>query len=140
VSLVEKFPDPGGEVHLAAGVAAAPATSALRAHRARRVQGPQERLLLAAPASTLRIRYPDGHGILRQILNETTQRGFTIEDLSTEAAGDATRRYGAGDQPAMVAVTMHVHGKRPVSELAAALADLDLVDAVVASDSQSAAE
>jgi hypothetical protein len=35
---------------------------------------------------------------------------------------------------------MHVHGKRPVSELAAALADLDLVDAVVASDGQSAAE
>lgn len=96
--------------------------------------------LIAARASTLRVRYPDGHGILRQVLNETTQRGFTIEDLSTELAGDATRRYGAGDQPAMVAVTMHVHGKRPVSELAAALADLDLVDAVVASDGQSAAE
>jgi hypothetical protein len=29
--------------------------------------------LIAAQASTLRVRYPDGHGILRQILNETTQ-------------------------------------------------------------------
>lgn len=40
----------------------------------------------------------------------------------------------------MVAVTMHVHGKRPVSELAGALANLDLVDAVVASNGQSADE
>ena len=30
----------------------------------------------------------------------------------------------------MVAVTMNVHGKGPVSELASALTDLDLVDAV----------
>lgn len=29
---------------------------------------------------------------------------------------------------------MHVHGKRPVSELVGALTDLDLVDTVVAAD------
>lgn len=40
----------------------------------------------------------------------------------------------------MVAVTMHVHGKRPISELAGALTDLDLVDAVVASDQQATDE
>jgi hypothetical protein len=40
----------------------------------------------------------------------------------------------------MVAVTMHVRGKRPVSELAGALTDLDLVEAVVASDHQAADE
>ena len=34
----------------------------------------------------------------------------------------------------MVAVTTKVHGKGPVSELASALTDLDLVDAVVATD------
>ena len=34
----------------------------------------------------------------------------------------------------MVLVTMHVRGKGPVSELAGALTDLDLVDTVVASD------
>jgi putative Mg2+ transporter-C (MgtC) family protein len=87
--------------------------------------------LIAAGTSTLRVRYPDGHGILRQVLNETTQRGFTIDDLSTEPADG---------QPPVVAVTMHVHGKRPVSELAGALADLDLVDAVLASDGHGADE
>ena len=35
---------------------------------------------------------------------------------------------------------MQVHGKRPVTELAGALADLDLVDAVVASDQRGADE
>jgi hypothetical protein len=35
---------------------------------------------------------------------------------------------------------MHVHGKRPVSELASALTELDLVDAVVATSQQDADE
>jgi hypothetical protein len=38
----------------------------------------------------------------------------------------------------MVAVTMHVRGKRPVSELASALTELDLVDAAVATDHRAA--
>jgi hypothetical protein len=38
----------------------------------------------------------------------------------------------------MVSVTLHVHGKRSVSELAGALTDLDLVDSVVASDHSTA--
>jgi acetolactate synthase regulatory subunit len=82
--------------------------------------------LMAAGTSTLRVRYPDGRGILRQVLNETTRRGYVIDELSTESAGEG--------QPGTVAVTMHVHGKRPVSELAGALAELEMVDAVVASD------
>jgi putative Mg2+ transporter-C (MgtC) family protein len=95
--------------------------------------------LIAAGTSTLCVRYPDGHGILRRVLNETTQRGFTVDDLFTEPTADIAPRFDTGTsdgRPAVVAVTMHVHGKRPVSELAAALADLDLVDAVVASDGQ----
>jgi hypothetical protein len=47
------------------------------------------------------------------------------------------RRCGG---PAMVAVTMHVHGRRPVTELASALTELDQVDAVVATSYQSADE
>jgi putative Mg2+ transporter-C (MgtC) family protein len=89
-------------------------------------------LPLMGGASTVRVRYPDGKGVLRTVLNETTQRGFTIDDLSTELAAD-------GQRP-VVAMTMHVRGKRPVSELAGALADLDLVDAVVASDDRGAGE
>jgi len=97
-------------------------------------------LPLAAPGtSTLRVRYPDGHGILRQVLNEATQRGFAIDDLSTEPVSDRSPALGAGEsngKPAMVVVTMHVHGRRPVSELASSLTDLDLVDAVVATSQQ----
>jgi hypothetical protein len=38
----------------------------------------------------------------------------------------------------MVVVTMHMHGKRPVSELANALTELDLVEAVVAANDEPA--
>ena len=94
-------------------------------------------------SSALLIRYPDGRGILRQVLNQVTQRGFIIDDLSTEAPGDRPsggpgRRLVVGgsdaDHPQQVTVSLHVHGRHPVSELIAALSDLDYVDAVVASD------
>jgi putative Mg2+ transporter-C (MgtC) family protein len=103
----------------------------------------RRRLPLGTGTSTLHVRYPDGHGILRQVLNEATQRGFAIDDLSTEPIGDRSRGLGTAEpdgKPAMVAVTIHVHGKRPVSELAGALTELDLVDAVVASDYQATDE
>ena len=90
-----------------------------------------------AGASTLRVRYPDGRGILRAVLNEATRRGFAIDDLSAEqlkdGPGAALRQNGDGGHR-LIAVTMHVHGKRPVSELAGALSDLDSVEAVVATD------
>jgi putative Mg2+ transporter-C (MgtC) family protein len=90
-------------------------------------------LPLPAPGtSTLVIRYPDGQGILRTVLNEATQRGFAIDDLSAQTS--------TGDTPATVSVTMHVHGKRPVSELASALTDLEFVHAVVARDDRGADE
>lgn len=102
----------------------------------------RQRLPLAtAGTSTLRVRYPDGHGILRRVLNETTQRGFIIDDLATEPVGDHAHGPATNqtdDGPAMVVVTMHVHGKRPVTELASALTELDLVDAVLAADHQAA--
>jgi putative Mg2+ transporter-C (MgtC) family protein len=94
----------------------------------------------AAGTSTLRVRYPDGHGILRRVLNEATQRGFVIDDLATEPVSGAATDQGQDDEPAMVVVTRHVHGKRPVSELANALTELDLVDTVVAASDQAADE
>lgn len=96
-----------------------------------------------AGTSTLRVRYPDGHGILRRLLNEATQRGFTIDDLAVEPAGDRSRASSNGDhdgERAMVAVRMQVRGKKPVSELADAFTELDLVDAVVATNYQPADE
>jgi hypothetical protein len=39
----------------------------------------------AIPA--LRVRYPDGRGILRDVLGEATTRGFAIDDVATESLG-----------------------------------------------------
>lgn len=101
----------------------------------------RQRLPLAvAGSSTLRVRYPDGHGILRQVLNEATQRGFVIDDLATEPVSSESAVRPDGEEQATVVVTMHVHGKRPVSELASALTELDLVEAVVAANEQAADE
>jgi putative Mg2+ transporter-C (MgtC) family protein len=96
-------------------------------------------LPIGTGSSALIIRYPDGRGILRQVLNQVTQRGFIIDDLSTEPSGDgpSSKLMVSGsdaDHPRQVTVSLHVHGRHPVSELIAALSDLDYVDAVVASD------
>jgi putative Mg2+ transporter-C (MgtC) family protein len=46
------------------------------------------RLLHSATAiSALRVRYPDGHGMLREVLREATTRGFAIDDVAAEALG-----------------------------------------------------
>jgi putative Mg2+ transporter-C (MgtC) family protein len=79
--------------------------------------------------SALRVRYPDGRGILRQVFQAATERGFAIDDVSTETVG---RRSPAGR--AMVEVALHVHGRQSVNELAATLSELDDVDVVLASD------
>ncbi len=86
----------------------------------------------ATAISALRVTYPDGQGILRAVLAETTGRGFGIDDMATESIG---RPAGAdtASKP-MVQVTMHVHGRQPVSELATALSELDSVHAVLATD------
>jgi putative Mg2+ transporter-C (MgtC) family protein len=96
------------------------------------------RLPISATAiSALRVRYPDGRGILRTVLHEAAGRGFAIDDVSAEHVGRRPGRTSGphtNGAPAMVEVTLHVHGKQPVSELAAALSDLDHVEAVLATD------
>jgi putative Mg2+ transporter-C (MgtC) family protein len=87
----------------------------------------------ATAVSALRVRYPDGHGILRDVLQEATARGFAIDDVSAQTARHEHRPPGNGGPP-MVDVTLHVHGKNSVNDLAAALSDMDGVHAVLASD------
>jgi putative Mg2+ transporter-C (MgtC) family protein len=85
-----------------------------------------------ANASALLVRYPDGRGVLRQLLQTATSQGFTIGALSarsladTAAPGPVTR-----DGRPMVEVSLHVSGQYPVSELAAAFSEIDDVDAVL---------
>jgi putative Mg2+ transporter-C (MgtC) family protein len=90
----------------------------------------------ATAVSALRVRYPDGRGKLRDVLRQATDLGFAIDDLSTEAVGSrqaSSGRAGPAKRP-MVEVTLHVHGKAPVNDLAASLSELDGVDAVLARD------
>jgi putative Mg2+ transporter-C (MgtC) family protein len=94
----------------------------------------------ATAVSAVRVRYPDGHGILREVLRQTTASGFAINDVATEVL---SRPQSAGEVPAgpsMVEVTLHVHGRHPVPELAAALSELPDVEAVLASDANAADE
>ena len=87
--------------------------------------------------STLRVRYPDGRGVLRDLLREATSRGFTIDDFSTELHSphhDGPHHTGAPPGLATVEGTLHVRGKATVDDLAVALAEMDGIEAVVASD------
>jgi putative Mg2+ transporter-C (MgtC) family protein len=87
--------------------------------------------------SVLRVRYPDGRGILRQLLQVATSQGFAIDELSTDAQRQRPGAGWAGGEKGdgrTVEVTMQVHGRASVNDLAAALSELEDVDAVVAGD------
>jgi putative Mg2+ transporter-C (MgtC) family protein len=95
-----------------------------------------------AAVSALRIRYSDGRGVLRRLLQAATARGFVIDELSAESL-DGRIVLGPDGQGAlaarpMVEVRLHVHGKYPVSELAAALSEVDGVASVLVGDDQAA--
>jgi putative Mg2+ transporter-C (MgtC) family protein len=84
----------------------------------------------AVPVSVLRIRYPDGRGILRQLLVAATHRGFAVDEVSVAAAGAGA--VAKGQVPATVELTLQVRGRGSVTDLAAALSEMDGVDAVAA--------
>jgi putative Mg2+ transporter-C (MgtC) family protein len=91
----------------------------------------------ATAISALRVRYPDGQGILRDVLREATARGFAIDDIATELIGGQrapSGQDGARPQRPLVEVRLHVHGRNSVNELAVALSELQDVNAVLASD------
>jgi putative Mg2+ transporter-C (MgtC) family protein len=96
-----------------------------------------------AAVSALRIRYRDGRGVLRRLLQATTARGYIIDELSTEPLNgrivlgpDGQASSSALDSMPMVEVRLHVHGKYPVNELAAALSEVDDVASVLVGDDQ----
>ncbi len=67
----------------------------------------------ATAISALQVRYPDGRGILREILAEATRRGFAIDDVATQTLGTLKSSTGRDDRDPgnpMVSVTLHVHG------------------------------
>jgi putative Mg2+ transporter-C (MgtC) family protein len=96
----------------------------------------------ATAISALRVRYPDGHGILRHGLREATMRGFAIDNVQTQTLNP--RRPAAGQdvaaEPRTVEVTLQVHGRQSVNDLAAELSELQDVYAVLASDANASDE
>jgi putative Mg2+ transporter-C (MgtC) family protein len=95
----------------------------------------------ATAVSALQVRYPDGRGILRDVLAETTRRGFVVNDIATQALTPRPVSDGPPSPPAgapVVQVTLHVHGRQPVTDLAAALSEISDVSAVLATDANSA--
>ena len=84
--------------------------------------------------SMLKVRYPDGRGILRDLLQHTTSSGFVIDDLSTASVrGDRQGSFSEQGE-SLVEVTMHVHGKGSANELAVELSEVHDVEAVLVSD------
>jgi putative Mg2+ transporter-C (MgtC) family protein len=111
--------------------------------------------------SVVRVRYLDGRGILRLLLQAATGAGFTIDEVLTESLGGQQERRdrgarfqssseeaklpqsdmraggdrrGAEGGQGLVQVTLEVHGKSSVNQLAAVLSEIDGVDSVVADD------
>lgn len=100
----------------------------------------------SSATSALRVRYADGKGVLRQVIELTTSQGFTIEELSNISAGNFRGALGAGredlhgEQTRSVEVVLSVHGKEPLHQLATAVAGLPYVQSVTADDVNAASE
>ena len=80
--------------------------------------------------SALKVTYEDGRGVLRHVLGACTGRDFKVADVDVD-------RPAAGHHPAhddAVMVSLEIHGKGSVAELAAELGELDGVLAVKAGD------
>ncbi len=92
----------------------------------------------ATAVSVIRVRYPEGQGVLRQVIEHVTRRDFTIAQLSTRTTAELEREAGAepeeGAQRPTVEVLLQLHGRGSVHHLAASLAEIPHVQAVVAND------
>jgi len=80
--------------------------------------------------AALRVDYTDGHGVLREVLARCTGMGYAVLELATD------QHHDPGDERAtqrgVVTVRLLVQGQQPVTQLAAALSELDGVHAVSA--------
>lgn len=86
--------------------------------------------------SVLRVRYLDGHGTLRGLLEMASGQGFGIDEVTVAETHPTFRKDGE----AIVEVGLRVHGRRPISDLAAAFSEVDGVEAFVGSDSHAYAD
>ncbi|WP_245918781.1 MgtC/SapB family protein [Actinomadura mexicana] len=99
-----------------------------------------------AGVARMRIVYRDGHGVLRQVLMESTQRGFVILEVNvdrdylpddSDRGRDERRDRREPDRrrPGNAVVTLTLEGTGSVPELAAVLSELeDVVGVTVGAD------
>lgn len=93
---------------------------------------PLSRWLPASPfaPSAVRVTYADGRGVLRRVLAACTNRDFKVADVTV------TRPKSASPDGHLeaVAVSLEIHGKGSVADLAGELGEIDGVMSVVAGD------
>ncbi|MFC7649890.1 MgtC/SapB family protein [Streptosporangium lutulentum] len=68
--------------------------------------------------SRLHLTYRGGRGVLRQVLAECTRRGFSVNELSTDQRAER-------HDPAIVSLWLIVHGTGSMTELTAALSEIE---------------
>jgi putative Mg2+ transporter-C (MgtC) family protein len=95
--------------------------------------------------SVIRVRYLDGRGILREVLRHATGAGFVVAEVATQAVGSlqepvGDRERAVEDQAALVDVSLQIHGKGSIEQLAVELSEIPGVEAVSAGDPQNAEE
>jgi putative Mg2+ transporter-C (MgtC) family protein len=88
----------------------------------------------------VRVDYRDGEGVLRRVMVETTARGFAVSEVATQRGstngedhrGDRRERDDT-DRPSgvrVVSLLLRITGKGSITDLAAALSEVDGVLAV----------
>lgn len=114
--------------------------------------------------SQLAMTFREGFGVVRLALAECTQRGFTVSRLSSDVLADQSAVVGpadgegsmgrvrddreeTGESPdravaaeRIVSVVLQIHGRASVTELAAALSEIDGMLTVSAGDVNTASE
>jgi putative Mg2+ transporter-C (MgtC) family protein len=78
----------------------------------------------------LRVSYPDGHGMLRQVLQLTTEYGFAVDEMETRSVDVSPPGLDGVLAEPMVEVVLRVHGRGSLTGLAARLSELSRVRAV----------
>jgi putative Mg2+ transporter-C (MgtC) family protein len=76
-----------------------------------------------ARASSVRLTYRDGHGVLRELLSQCSAHCFAVADLTVERTSNGNHRAGR-----TVTVRLEVSGRGSLPSLAS---DLDAVDGVL---------
>jgi putative Mg2+ transporter-C (MgtC) family protein len=84
--------------------------------------------------SLLRVSYPDGRGMLRNVLRIATEQGFAVDELATGREDGHEHEPSTTDGQRLVEVVLHLHGKGSVNNLAARLSELPSVRAVTSDD------